>query len=307
MWFKQIQLFNIKPIKEAPDALLEKINDLSFIPCFPSTPSSIGWVSPIDQDESPLIRTINGNIMLCMQIEEKILPATVIKQELEAKIKKLESMDDRKVRSKEKATLKDEMIVTLLPKAFSKLSRVYGYIDNKNNWLVLNTTNKKVTEQFISLFKKSISDDIEPIDIKEFKSSMTPWVKFEQYPSDFGIENACILQDPEHASRIIRCQQQNLFAKPIQDLLKEGCEVIQLSLSWQDKINFVLTSEFILKSISVVDEIHEQVKEMDPETDEQRFDADFYIMAELFSLLLNELLNTFSQPAQIPQTKTEAA
>src|SRR3990167_1215410 len=136
MWFKQIQLFQLKPSAYSIDKLSEKVQALSFIPCFPSTPSSIGWVTPIDEDEAPLIRSINGYIMLCMQVEEKILPATVIRQELDVKIKKLETLDSRKIRSKEKLSLKDEVTTTLLPRAFSKLTKIYGYIDTKNHWLV---------------------------------------------------------------------------------------------------------------------------------------------------------------------------
>lgn len=303
MWFKQIQLFQLKPTAYNIEELTNRIQELSFIPCFPSTPSSIGWVSPVDEDEAPLVRAINGYIMICMQIEEKILPATVIRQELNNKVKKMEALDSRKIRSKEKLTLKDEVIGTLLPRAFSKLSKVYGYIDTKNHWLVLNTISTKTTEQFISLFKKSVTEDITAFDTEKFTSSLTPWVKSQQYPSEFGIESACVLQDPEHETRIIRCQHQDLFAAPIQALLNEGCDVIQLALSWQDRINFVLTKDFILRSISFQDEIREQVKEMEPETKLQRFDADFYIMSELFNLMLNELIAAFSPS----QTTTLAA
>ncbi len=299
MWFKQIQLFQLKPASYSIEALTKQIESLSFIPCFPSTPSSIGWVSPVDEENAPLIRSINGYIMICMQVEEKILPATVIKQELDLKIKKMEALDSRKIRSKEKLSLKDEVIGTLLPRAFSKLSKVYGYIDTKNNWLVLNTVSNKMAEQFISLFKKSVTEEVTPFDTEKFTTSITPWVKSQQYPSEFGIETACVLQDPEHETRIIRCQHQDLFANPIQALLNDGCDVIQLALSWHDRIKFVITKEFTLRSIQFQDEIREQVKEMEPETKLQRFDADFYIMSELFNLLLNELITAFTQQKQL--------
>lgn len=294
MWFKQIQLFQLKPTTYVIDDLTKQVNSLSFIPCFPSAPSSTGWVSPVDEDESPLVRMINGNYMLCMQVEEKILPASVIRQEVENKVKKLEALDARKVRSKEKLTLKDDVIGNLLPRAFSKLTRVYAYIDTKNHWLLLNSVSKKMTEQFIALFKKTVTEEIEPFDTEKFTTSLTPWVKFQQYPSQFGVEPACVLQDPQHANRVIRCKNQDVFAEPIQGLLHDGCDVIQLSLSWQDRINFVLTHDFTLRSITCQDDMHEQIKDMGAETKSQRFDADFYIMAESFNLLLNDLITAFS-------------
>lgn len=303
MWFKQIQLFQLKSSAYSMDTLSDKVQALSFIPCFPSTPSSIGWVTPIDEDEGPLIRSINGYIMLCMQVEEKILPATVIRQELDVKIKKLEALDSRKIRSKEKLSLKDEVTTTLLPRAFSKLTKIYGYIDTKNHWLVLNTVSTKMTDQFISLFKKTVTEEISPFDTDKFTSSLTPWVKSQDYPGEFGVEHACVLQDPQHETRIIRCQHQDLFASPIQALLNDGCEIIQLAISWQDRITFVLTKDFTLRSINFQDEIREQVKEMEPETKLQRFDADFYIMSELFNLLLKELMTAFTTPGKLTLVK----
>ena len=102
-----------------------------------------------------------------------------------------------------------------------------------------------------------------------------------------------MLQDANQQNRIIRCQQQDLFASNIQSLIKEGCEVKQLVLSWNDQVNFALADDFSLRSIQFQDEIKEQAKDMEPETKQQQFDEDFLIMTATLSNLLNELLNFF--------------
>ncbi|MBV8802532.1 MAG: recombination-associated protein RdgC, partial [Gammaproteobacteria bacterium] len=122
---------------------------------------------------------------------------------------------------------------------------------------------------------------------------ITHWIKNKDYPSVFSIEKTGVLQDPNQQNRVIRCQQQDLFSNSILSLIKDGCEVKQLAMNWQDRVNFVLSDDFTLKSIKFQDEIKQQSQEMEPETKEQQFDADFLIMTETMSQVLNDLLNLF--------------
>lgn len=297
MWFKQVQLFELKNAsKYTSDNLIKKLEELAFRPCLPSMQSSIGWVPPIDDEGVPLVLAVNGYLMMCLQVEEKILPATVIRQELNQKVKQIELQDDRKVRQREKLALKDELMLTLLPRAFTKFTRYYAYIDTKNNYLVFNTTQAKKTEQFISLFKKSVSEDISTFELKKLSPIVTSWLKNQNYPTEFAIEKACLLQDPDREDRTIRCQEQDLFAASIQALIKDGCEVKQIALSWHDRVNFVLSADdFTLRSINYEDEITAQATEMEAETKQQQFIADFFIMTAAIAELLSDLQNVFER------------
>lgn len=298
MWFKQIQLLQINSTLDlSANHLMEKLEPLAFKPCMPSMPSSMGWVSPqgSDDEDAPLTRSINGFIMICLQIEEKILPAAVVRHELAEKIKKIEATEDRKVRQSEKLSMKDEIIMTFLPRAFSKFTKVYAYIDTKNRRIILGTAIAKKAEQFISMFTKALNTDIFSPDIDKLSPIITLWLQHQNYSTAFAIEKACVLQDPSQQNRVIRCQHQDLFATAIQSLIKDGCEVKQLALNWQDRISFVLSDDFLLKSIKFHDDIVSQAKEMEPETREQHFDADFLIMTDVLSLVIGDLLNMFQK------------
>src|SRR6476620_6265529 len=109
MWFKQVQLFELKNANQySTEMLIPKLEELAFRPCLPSMQTSIGWVPPIDDDESPYVVEVNGCLMICLQIEEKILPSTVVRHELNQKIKDIELQEDRKIRHREKLAMKDE-------------------------------------------------------------------------------------------------------------------------------------------------------------------------------------------------------
>lgn len=296
MWFKQAQLFQLTGLmRYSPMDLCEKLGELEYEECLPSLPYGAGWVAPVDEEDSPLVQSLNGYIMICLQIEEKILPSIVIRQELAKKMKQIESSADRKVTQKEKYALKDEITVTLLPRAFSKLTKVYAYIDTKNRWLILGTANAKKTEQFLSTFKKTFGNSINTFQIKKLSAIMTSWLKHQNHSSSFSIEKSCVLQDANHKSRVIRCKEQDLLASPIQSLIKDGCEIKQLALNWQDRIDFVLLDDLSIQSIQFKDEIIEKVKEMEAGTKQQQFNADFLIMTDTFDGLLKDLSEAFTE------------
>lgn len=297
MWMKQARIFQLSDtFRYAATALVGRLDEFVFKKCLPSMPYSVGWVSPIDEDNAPLIQTIHGYTMICLQIEEKILPPIVIRQELAKKIKEIEYSENRKVRQKEKYALKDEITITLLPRAFSKLTKIYAYIDTKNRWLVLGTSNTKKTEQFLSVFKKTFGDKINSFQIKNLSAILTNWLRHQNYFSSFSIENSCVLQDANYQGRVIRCHNQDLFANSIQLLIKEGCEAKQLALNWQDHVDFVLLDDLALQSIRFKDEIIEQAKGIEASTQLQQFNADFLIMTETLERLFKDLLDAVINP-----------
>jgi recombination associated protein RdgC len=293
MLFKQIQIIPLQK-RVTGESFTKRLEDLLFTPCLPSSPSTMGWVSPVDDDlAAPPSRTMNGCVMLCMQIEEKILPASVVAVALKEKVKKLEAVDSRKIRQKEKLSLKDEVYQTLLPRAFTKLTRIYGYIDTRNNWLVLNCTSPSKAEAFISLFKKTAGDDsLSTFDITKPAAVLTTWLRDKDYPKNFSIEKSCVLQDPNQQNRMIRAQQQDLFVDSIQQLVKDGCEVMQLGLCWQDRLNFVMSNDFTLKSITLAEDDLAEIKD-EAETKREKFDADFFMMTEMYTGMITDILDVF--------------
>lgn len=292
MWFKQAQLFQLAdPVCYQRESLLKKLEEFTFQDCLPSLPYSAGWVSPVDEDDAPLVQAINGYMMICLQIEEKILPATVVRQELAKKVKTIEALESRKMSAKEKFNLKEDMTMMLLPRAFSKLTKIYAYLDSKNQRLVLSTANTKKTEQFSAAFSRSCSSKMQPLDINKLSGIMTSWLVNQNHLTAFTIEKSCLLQDINHQNRIIRCKEQDLFAASIQSLIKDGCNIKQLALNWQDRVDFVISDNCFLQGISFKDEIIAQSEEVEAGTKQQQFNVDFFIMTETLEHMFRDLFS----------------
>jgi recombination associated protein RdgC len=263
----------------------------------------MGWVSPIEQGDGPLVYGSKRYWIICLQFEEKLLPASVIRQAMEEKIAEIQEKESRVVRGKEKQSLKDEITQTLLPKAFTKKTRIYGYVDLEHQWLILNSNTPAKVERFIAFLKRAIpTADLKSPDIKKPTVIMTNWLK-ENAPADFGIGQSGVLQDPQQQRRVIRCQHQDLLANAIQSLLKDGCEIAQLGLMWKDQLQFTLTADFSLKSIQFQEAVIALSQSDYTETPQQRFDADFVIMTEVLTQMIDDLYALFSK-ANVMETIT---
>lgn len=293
MLFKQVQLFNLnKEISIKTSSVLPKLEALQFTPCLPSFPSSCGWAAPLQEEHAPLVHQAGKYLVFCVQHEEKILPASVVRDAVEEKIKEIEQREDRKVYAKEKRDMRTEMTQTMLPKAFSKKALVYGYIDTEEQLLVLNTTHKERTKIFLSLLKKSLDVDATPLKLKKVGYVLTQWINSDAVPKGVTILDKSVLQDPNQVQRIIRTQAQDIYSTPMQDFLKEGFEIKQLALAWQDAIEFTIAEGLIIKNIKYRDELL-SASEEEIEHAAQKFDANFIIMAETFNQLVPVLLEEF--------------
>lgn len=307
MWFKQAQLFKFenKFPYNAKD-LTSQLEQLTFTPCPAHLFTSQGWVSPIDRDNAPLVHTIQGFMLICLQIEEKVLPPTIINQKLNEQIKEFESSKERKISIKEKNWLKQGVYNTLLPQAFGKLTRNYALIDIKNNWLILNTNNQKKVENFISFFKRSLNDiKIICPETKKLSPILTRWLLNKNYPETLKIEDACVFYDPQQLRRTISIQHQDLSASYVQAILKNGFEVSQIKMIWNDQVTFVLKNDFTLQSLQYHDSIIELANERPADTnrtnkiketeEEEKFDADFFIMTGVLTQIFQDFLSVFAK------------
>ena len=210
MWFKQIQIYALTAPLQWDDVRLEKqLELLKFKPCLPHLFSSNGWIPPCEdkEEEGHFMYSIPGAHMVCCQFEEKILPATVIQQALQEKIQQMtEHQDRKKISVQERHALKEAITQSLLPRAFTKFTKIYAYIDLNNQLFIMNTTNTQKTEQLVGLMQRSLEQKLLPLSHKKVAPILTKWLVNNKCPRNFYIEKNCLLQDPQQKHRFIRCQ-----------------------------------------------------------------------------------------------------
>lgn len=308
MWFKNLSLYRFtEDIPFSETQLQEKLDSFRFRPCGSLELFSYGWTAPLPGQDDLLVHNNNGFWMICARKEEKILPATVINEFLQERVGDIEDRELRKVRKKEKDSIRDEIIHDLLPKAFSYSRRTYAYIDSKGKWLIVDASSNKKSDDLVSYLRKSLDalPVIPPVVNTSPTAMMTQWLT-ENQPAAQGIilENECELRSPEEDGGIVRCKRQDLFSPEIESHLKAGKEVIKLALTWNDRLSFVIDEHLSIKRLRFLDLIQEEAANIETDSDTDRFDADFAIMSlelarflpKFFELFGGEDIRSHSSP-----------
>ena len=155
-WFKNAMIYRLtKSLDWSEKTLSDALENNQYHSCNQSEMSKFGWSTPLKGSEL-LYFTVGKQILLLAQKEEKILPAHVIKRELDARVEKLEQAENRKLKKVDKQTLKDDVVATLLPRAFSKYQQTALWIDAENNLIYVDATSAKRAEEALALLRKSL-------------------------------------------------------------------------------------------------------------------------------------------------------
>lgn len=294
MWFKNIQAYRFtKSFELTAETLHEQLAEHAFVPCGSQDLNRMGWVAPLGRHGSELVHSTNGYLMVCLKRQDKLLPPAVVNEELEEKALAIEESEARKLPRKERMNLKDEIIFSLLPKAFARSSLQFAYISPKDNTLVVDASSAKRAEELLSELRDAVGSlsvipltaKNQPIDV------MTTWVHNAQPDEGFVLGEECELRDNADIKSIIRCKNQDLAATEIVNHLKASMHVSKLALAWQDRIECVIDENLSIKRLRFSDLVHEKATEVEADDAAQQFDVDFSIMALELSGFLKSLIS----------------
>lgn len=296
MWFKNLIVFRLNDeFTYTPEELEELLQEKTFSPCGSQDQSQFGWVPPLGHEGTLLTHATGGYIMLCAKKQEKILPAAVIKDEVEAKVQAIRDSQDRKVSRKERDEIKDEVIHSLLPRAFTRSKRLYGYISPKDQLLIIDTSSRTKAEEFVDGIRECLGSFpvIPPTAKNEPVDVLTHWTQLQEIPEEFAIGRECELSDPLEEGNRIRCKAQDLDAEEVQAHIEAGKKAIKLAVVWQDNLQCVIEEDLSIKRLKFSDMIVEQAESSDAESFAEQFDQDFAVMSLQLSVFLKDLFKAF--------------
>ncbi|WP_313619222.1 recombination-associated protein RdgC [Pantoea septica] len=301
LWFKNMMVYRLnRDIPLSADDMEKQLEAYTFSPCGSQDMSKTGWVSPMGNRSDALTHVNNGQIVICARKEEKILPSPVVKQALEAKISKLEAEQSRKLKKTEKDSLKDEVLHSLLPRAFSRLSQTFIWIDTVNSLIMVDCASAKKAEDTLALLRKSLGSlPVVPLTLESpIELTLTEWVRSGDLPAGFALMDEAELKAILEDGGVIRCKKQDLVCDEIANHIEAGKLVTKLALDWQERIQFVLADDGLVKRLKFSDTLREQNDDIDREDFAQRFDADFILMTSELAALTSNLVEALGGEAK---------
>lgn len=295
MWFKNLQVYRL-PKNWNTDAtpLEEQLAKMPLQACSATEPRSIGWIPP--REGGMLVNTINHQLLLTLGVEEKLLPASIVKRFASDKAREIENAEGRRVGRREMREMIEEMTIQLLPRAFTRQRRTCGWIDRANGWLVIDAASPAKAEEFIEHLRKSL----ESLPVKVLKvtqspsAAMTGWVAGGEAPAGFTVDQDLELRSTEKAT--VRYANHSLEGEEIRQHIADGKTVTRLAMTWNDRISFILNDVLQIKRLAFLDILKEQSEGQGDNADE-RFDIDFTLMTGEVARLLDDLVDALGGEA----------
>ena len=307
MWFNNLQIYRLTQVFTLNvQELDEKLQEFRFKPCGNLQLASYGWAAPLGKYGDELSHVTNGDIMICARKDEKILPASVVRELVDEKVAEIEEMQARKVYKKEKEALKDDAIHSLLPRAFLRSHLTFAYISPRENMIIINASSSKKAEELLEYLRRSIGSlPVKPVALTNSPASiMTRWITGEDVPVDFLINDECELHDTVEDGGIIRCKQQDLEAEEIQAHITAGKQVVKLSITWQENLSCIISDNFSINRLKFSDEIIDQADSANADDYASQFDEDFAIMALELKRFIPRLIEALGGEDESSYTKT---
>lgn len=294
MWFRNARVFRFtKPFEITAEALEEKLQEDAFKPCGPQETSRQGWVSPMGKHSDLLVHSAGGYHLIALRKEEKLLPASVIKELVDEKAEVIEAEQHRKVRRKEKDELKEEVMLEMLPRAFSKNRRCYAYLAPADGVLIVDAGSSKQAEDLASTLRKSLGSlPVRPPAVEQAPAfTFTGWLnKSIDLPASIELGTECELKDTSEDGGVVRCKGLDLQGDEIRSHLDAGMQVTKLSVTWDDNLSFVLDEELGIRRLKFGDTLQEKLDDVDADDAAARFDAAFSLMTLELARLIPGLL-----------------
>lgn len=295
MWFKNLIVYRLTESFAFTSAELEqKLEQMRFRPCGSHNEFSFGWAAPCPESEQ-LVHSSNGFMMICGKKEEKLLPASVVNELLAEKITAHEVDYGRMPSKKQRTEMKDELIFGLLPRAFSHSRKTFAYIDVKGGWVVVDSASSNKAEDLLSCVRSCLgSFPIVPLNTKQTPVFvLTEWLDGENIPDGVVVDYECELKSQDENGAVVRCKKHDLHLPEIKNHLRAGKRVTKLALSWDDRLAFVLDENLAVKRLQFLELVQSKALDLDAETPQQRFDADFAIMTTELAGFLPKLVEWF--------------
>lgn len=296
LWFKNAIVYQLnKDNLFDIQAITNAVNACPFVPCGNTDSMRSGWVSPFgESQDNPLVLDNNGQMLLRLKKEIKILPSSVIKQALAEKVTQQEQLFNRKLKKAEKLSLKDEVYIDLLPRAFSKYQFFWLWIDTVNKRVIVDSSSFKQAEDILALLRKEMGTlALTPYaSDTPLEKTLTKWVKESLSFPPIILGDEIELKDAVEDSIVVKCKNQEINSQEIFVHIDSGKQISKLKLLDERGVSFILNRDYTLKRIKFDNAILDKNEDFLPEESNAKLEADFMLM-------ISQLTDTFKSMQKI--------
>jgi recombination associated protein RdgC len=271
------------------------LDSARFVPCGTTQKESVGWVEPRGEAHGALVESVAGQWILQLCSETKAVPSGVVKTELDVQLAKIEQDTGRRPKGKAAREIKEEIIHTLLPRAFPKRSTTWVWIDVAQQRVLIAAASAKKADGVVTRLVDLMGGELRLTLVQTEMSpttAMTAWLSDKTAPSPFSLDRECELKQPDSEKSAVRYARHNLEIDELGEHIRQGKLPTQLAMTWNGRVSFVLSDTLALKKIKLLDGVIEGPGKNANSASkaDSGFDTDVAISTGELRLLLADLL-----------------
>jgi recombination associated protein RdgC len=258
--FKNLTVYRIGPGWSFDrEALESNLGKSAFVPCGASQERSAGWVPPRGQPEAPFVEVIDGQVLLQLQSEQRVVPGSVVKRRTDEIALQIEQQTGRKPGKKQMKELKEQALHELLPMAFTKQSGTRVWVAPNERLLVLDSASQSRCDEVTTMLIQAVDG----LSLSLVHTEMSPamamahWLGTGEPPYQFSVDRECELKSPDEMKSVVRYARHDLDTDEVKQHILSGKMPTRVALTWRDRISFMLTESMQLKKLAFLDLVFE--------------------------------------------------
>ena len=247
-----------------------------------------GW-QPVTKS-SRLLHTVGHHHMLSLGTNQKLLPASIIRQVAQERAEIQAAEQGFPVGRRQMRDLRARVADELRARALTRRRVTRAWIDPAGGWFAVDASGIASAETVVEALGDCLGS-FAPLGIETERSphaAMASWLLRGAAPARFSIDDELELHTADKSKTIIRYTRHPLDGKEIHAHLASGKYPTRLGLTWNDRVSFVLTEKLQIKRLEFLEMSKDSTEgeEVDPA---EQFDIDFAVMAGELAALLKDL------------------
>ena len=296
MFFRNVTAFRYPAASDAAlDEIEARLADARLKPVGPQEFASAGFVPPLGRDTEALSHGVGDCLWLTVGGEQRLLPPAVVNEAVNQRLAKSESREGRRPGGRARRRLREEVVLSLLPRAFVKPLRTDAYLDRGLRVLFIDTASRRQAEAVVSELRHALGSfpalglnaEVSP------RGVLTAWIAGEVLPEGWALGEECELRDPAERGAVVKCQHQDLGAEEIARHLEAGKQVSRLALVVDERVSFVLGEDLVLRKLKFLDAAVESLETTERDSLAAELDARFALMSAELKRVFPRLARAF--------------
>ncbi|MES2993321.1 MAG: recombination-associated protein RdgC [Pseudomonadota bacterium] len=289
--FKNLIVYRIGPGWAANSAELEAgLEKMVFVECGATQAVSAGWAPPRGVAHAPLLESVGGQWLMKLVVEQRVVPSAVIKRRVDERAAQIEQATGRKPGKKQQKELKEEVLLDLLPQAFTKQAAIRVWLNPKDRLLLIDASSPAKADDVVTqLVKAAEGLALTPLHTAQSPAAaMSEWLTTGEPPAGFSVDRECELKSPDETKSAVRYARHALDIDEVRQHIAGGKVPTQLALTWQGRVSLLLTESMQVKKIAFLEGVFEGGSK--PKADEA-FEADAAIATGELGKLIPDLID----------------